>query len=102
MYIEINGVAELRAHLITDDHVKLGANITLSKAIELLLAASKLEGFEYTAYLAKHWARIANTPVRNVGTIAGNLMIKYTHREFPSDIFITLEGIGAKLAIGEL
>lgn len=35
------------------------------------------------------------------GTIAGNLMIKHAHREFPSDIFLTLEALGAKLSIGK-
>lgn len=35
------------------------------------------------------------------GTIAGNLMIKHAHPEFPSDIFMLLETIGATLSIGE-
>ncbi|XP_067007633.2 uncharacterized protein [Anabrus simplex] len=34
------------------------------------------------------------------GTLAGNLSIKHQHREFPSDIFLTMETVGAKLEIG--
>lgn len=36
-----------------------------------------------------------------VGTIAGNLTIKHQHNEFPSDLFLLLETIGAKLVIGK-
>ena len=39
--------------------------------------------------------------IRQIGTIAGNLMIKHAHHDFPSDIFVTLEGLGAKINIGE-
>lgn len=35
------------------------------------------------------------------GTLAGNLSIKHAHNEFPSDIFIILEGCGAKLIIAD-
>jgi CO/xanthine dehydrogenase FAD-binding subunit len=35
-----------------------------------------------------------------MATLAGNLMVKHTHRDFPSDIFLVLETVGAKLEIG--
>lgn len=34
-----------------------------------------------------------------VGTIAGNLSIKHAHNEFPSDVFLLLETVGAKINI---
>lgn len=34
-----------------------------------------------------------------VGTIAGNLMIKHQYHEFPSDMFLILETVGARLEI---
>lgn len=34
-----------------------------------------------------------------VGSIAGNLSIKHAHKEFPSDIYLLLETINAKLEI---
>ena len=36
-----------------------------------------------------------------MGTIAGNLSIKHAHNEFPSDIFLILETIDARLTILE-
>jgi xanthine dehydrogenase/oxidase len=36
--------------------------------------------------VAKHFEMVANVSVRNIGTIAGNLMIKNAHNEFPSEI----------------
>jgi len=44
---------------------------------------------------------IANVPVRNTGSIAGNLMIKHEHNEFPSDMFLILETVGAQVHVLE-
>lgn len=41
------------------------------------------------------------TLLLQIGTLAGNLSIKYDHNEFPSDIFTILEAVGATLTIGE-
>ncbi len=40
---------------------------------------------------------MANTSVRNAATLGGNLMLKHAHGQFPSDIFVLLESVGAKL-----
>ena len=74
--------------------------MTISEAIEALKKASEMDGYEYCKDIAKHWQRVANTPIRNAGTLAGNLMLKHAHREFPSDVFLLLETIGAMLTIG--
>lgn len=42
---------------------------------------------------------MANTNVRNVGSLAGNLMLKHAHTEFPSDLFTLLEGVGARIGV---
>lgn len=34
------------------------------------------------------------------GTVAGNLMIKHKYQEFPSDVFVILEAIGATISLG--
>lgn len=36
---------------------------------------------------------------RQTGTIAGNLSIKHHHNRFPSDLFVILEAVGAKMTI---
>ncbi|ODM92327.1 Abscisic-aldehyde oxidase [Orchesella cincta] len=99
-YIDINNVSELKQSMVQTTGVTLGANLTISTAIELLQKASELDGYSYTAGMVKHLKRVANVPVRNAGTLAGNLMMKHAHREFPSDIFLLLETVAAKLRIG--
>ena len=42
---------------------------------------------------------MANTNVRNVGSVGGNLMLKHAHPEFPSDIFNLLEAVGASIGV---
>ena len=37
--------------------------------------------------------------IRNQGTLAGNLMLKNAHNDFPSDVFICLATVGATLEI---
>ncbi len=49
--------------------------------------------------VAAHVEKVANTSVRNSGTLAGNLMMKKAHPSFPSDIFVLLAAVGAKLMI---
>ncbi len=43
--------------------------------------------------------QVANTGVRNGGTIAGNLMLKHAYNDFPSDLFILFESISTKLVV---
>ncbi|XP_035702304.1 xanthine dehydrogenase/oxidase isoform X3 [Folsomia candida] len=99
-YIEINGIPELKQKKVDSSEVLLGGGVTLADAIEFLGDISKTKsGFEYMAHISTHLERVANAPVRNNATIAGNLMIKHAHREFPSDVFVLLETAGAKLTI---
>jgi xanthine dehydrogenase/oxidase len=65
-YIDINSVPELKQSMIDSSGVKIGANITLSNAIDVLQKASELDGYKYTAQMSKHLKRVANVPVRNV------------------------------------
>ena len=51
--------------------------------------------------LSQHLLQVANVPVRNVGTWAGNIMMVHEHNNFPSDVFTTLAGLGATVTIGE-
>ncbi|XP_053674936.1 aldehyde oxidase 3-like [Anopheles nili] len=98
VFIDISSVADLRVNYFNDAMV-IGANVTLSELMEILNEASTTNGYEYCREIVKHLDLIANVPVRNVGTIAGNLSIKHKHREFPSDVYLLLEGVGARLTI---
>ncbi|XP_037049555.1 xanthine dehydrogenase-like [Bradysia coprophila] len=98
-FIDITGVEALRSHAINGSELVLGANVSLTETMEILTKASSQVGFEYCKHLVDHIDLIANVPVRNAGTIAGNLSIKHGNVEFPSDMFIILEAAGAKMTI---
>lgn len=100
VYISTSNVPELYTVEENTGEITLGANVSLKRAIEVFEEAAGNPGFQHLKELAKHWGVVANVAVRNVGTIAGNLMMKHTHQEFPSDIFLTLLAADAQLAIG--
>ncbi|XP_053662777.1 xanthine dehydrogenase/oxidase-like [Anopheles marshallii] len=102
IFIDVNSVEELRSHYQNSDRLIVGGNVTLAELIEILrTAAKKLSAFSYCEEMEKHLLLAANPAVRNVGSIAGNLSIKNQHPEFPSDLYILLEAIGAKLTVAE-
>ncbi|XP_055537408.1 xanthine dehydrogenase/oxidase-like [Wyeomyia smithii] len=102
VFVDINSIEELRSHSC-DNRLTIGANVSLTELMTILTdAAAKTNNFKYCLELVKHIDLIANVPVRNTGTIAGNLCIKNQHKEFPSDLYLILEAVGAKLTIAEL
>ncbi|XP_058459564.1 uncharacterized protein LOC131435563 [Malaya genurostris] len=98
--IDVNSIEELHTHSLGSS-ITVGANVSLSELMTILLEASGNQNFKYCVELVKHIDLIANVPVRNTGTIAGNLCIKQQHKEFPSDLYLLLEAAGAKLTIAE-
>nr|CAI5857536.1 unnamed protein product [Callosobruchus analis] len=100
LYIDITSVKELTTFYADSSSLILGANVTLNKTIEIFNnAANEYQGFQYLKDMAQHIEMVATVPVRNIGTIAGNLMIKHKHNEFPSDIFLIMETFRATLSI---
>ena len=75
----------------------LGANVSITDAIHFFSRAGQ-EDPRWSA-VSKHLALIASVGIRNQGTLVGNLMLKNAHNDFPSDVFICLETVGATLEI---
>uniref|UniRef100_A0A1L8DXU8 Indole-3-acetaldehyde oxidase n=2 Tax=Nyssomyia neivai TaxID=330878 RepID=A0A1L8DXU8_9DIPT len=98
IFVDINAVEALRTHSIAQT-IDVGANIPLTEFMQVLTEASAKSGFKYAEEMVKHIDLVANVPVRNVGSVAGNLNIKHQHNEFPSDIFLLLVTVGAKFTI---
>ncbi|KAH8292276.1 hypothetical protein KR054_008034, partial [Drosophila jambulina] len=96
-FIDVSGVEELHQHSVEAQQLKLGANLSLTQTMEIIRSASKQPGFKYLEALWNHIDLIANVPVRNSGTLAGNISIKKQHPEFPSDIFISFETLNVKV-----
>ncbi|XP_061707826.1 uncharacterized protein LOC133518213 [Cydia pomonella] len=97
--IDISRVLELKTHVV-DQNLVLGAATTLNDTISIFYEIShQREEFSYLALLADHITLVAHIPVRNIGTIAGNLMVKHRVPVFSSDLFLLLETIGAVLVV---
>ncbi|EDV93569.1 GH19389 [Drosophila grimshawi] len=92
-FIDVRGVGELQEHSSDAQQLKLGANLSLSQAMDIVKDTSQQAGFEYLQQLWQHLDLIANVPVRNSGTLAGNIAIKKQHPEFPSDVHISFEAL---------
>lgn len=102
VFIDVTTIDELHTNSIAKEGIELGANVSLTETMNIMSkAATTHPEFEYCKDIVKHIDLVANVPVRNVGTLAGNLSIKHQHNEFPSDIFLLLETIGATITIGE-
>ncbi|KAI5643279.1 molybdopterin-binding domain of aldehyde dehydrogenase domain-containing protein [Phthorimaea operculella] len=96
--IDISTVAELKGSVV-DQNLVVGAGNTLTEFLDICQSMSTQQYFEYLQKFWEHINLVAHIPVRNLGTIGGNLMVKHQHNEFPSDIFLLLETVGAQLTI---
>ena len=65
-FLDINDVPELRVLSVESGGLVLGGGTPISLAIETLMKASELRGFEYAAVMSKHMKRVANVHIRNV------------------------------------
>ncbi|CAL1679573.1 unnamed protein product [Lasius platythorax] len=99
LHIDINDIPDLRRIEMSNKSLTLGGNISLTVAMETFRKYSSEAGFKHLRHLARHIDLIASVPVRNIGTIAGNLMIKHAHNDFPSDLFLMLETAGTQIHI---
>ncbi|PZC72995.1 hypothetical protein B5X24_HaOG210193 [Helicoverpa armigera] len=94
--IDISGVQELKGYTI-DQNLIVNAGTTLTEFLEILKTVAKKEYFGYLNQLYEHILKVAHFPIRNVASIAGNLMIKNQHNWFASDIFLLLETVGGQV-----
>ncbi|KAL7291951.1 hypothetical protein TKK_0014241 [Trichogramma kaykai] len=97
--IDINDVQDLHRVVKDEKMLTLGANVSLSTAKSTFEKFMTDKNFSYLKQMAEHIDLVASIPIRNIGTIGGNLMMKNHHNEFPSDIFLIFETAGAKIHI---
>ncbi|XP_008544021.1 uncharacterized protein LOC103568824 isoform X1 [Microplitis demolitor] len=101
IYLDLNDVTDLHRVEKNDKSLTFGGNCTLTVAKNTFKKYSKDPGFQHLQHMANHVDVIASVAIRNIGTLAGNLMIKHKHHEFPSDLFLLLETAGAEIHILE-
>ncbi|KAI5646230.1 aldehyde oxidase and xanthine dehydrogenase, a/b hammerhead domain-containing protein [Phthorimaea operculella] len=99
IYIDISSIESLKEASM-DLNLVLGAGMSLTEMMtECKQRAQSNANFKYLDEFYKHLDLIAHVPVRNIGTIGGNLAMKNAHHEFPSDIFLLLETVQATVCI---
>ncbi|KAI5643278.1 molybdopterin-binding domain of aldehyde dehydrogenase domain-containing protein [Phthorimaea operculella] len=96
--IDISTVPELRGWSL-DQNLVVGGAVTLKELLDIFKHMGQEEYFTYLQNLYDHTNLVAHAAVRNLGTIAGNLMMKHKYARFPSDIFLLFETIGAQITI---
>ncbi|XP_008214986.2 indole-3-acetaldehyde oxidase [Nasonia vitripennis] len=101
LYLDINDITELQNISKSADKLSVCSAVSLENMRACCQKYSKDDGFEYLNQLAYHINLIGHLAMRNIGTIAGNLMLKHQHPEFQSDLFLILETAGAELHILE-
>lgn len=69
LFINMNYIKALKQYTITDTHIELGGNMTLSELMVLFYRLSGQKKFQFLAVLADHIQLVANVPVRNVSNI---------------------------------
>jgi len=100
VFIDVNNIPDLRSVRKTNEILVLGGNTTLTEAMVTFQKYTNEAGFKYLGTVYHHFDLIANVPVRNTGTLAGNLMMKHAHPDFPSDIFLMFEALDVKVEVG--
>ena len=93
--MNINKLEELKE--TSTDPMFLGGNVSITDAISFFAKAGETNPV-WTA-IGQHLHLIASVGIRNQGTLAGNLMMKNAHNDFPSDVFLSMETAGATLEI---
>ncbi|XP_038212504.1 xanthine dehydrogenase 1-like [Zerene cesonia] len=98
LLIDISAVATLKGYYM-DQNLVLGAGNTLTDVMDTFDEIAKTDYFSYLNTFNEHLKLVAHIPVKNIGTVAGNLMIKNKHNDFNSDIFLLFNTVGAELSI---
>lgn len=101
-YIDLRYIPELSMIRRDNNGIKIGATVTISKAIEALREYSKgglySEGDMVYKKIADHMEKIASGFIRNSASLGGNLVMAQRNH-FPSDIATVLLAVGSTVNI---
>jgi len=104
--IGIGEITELRQITQNANGITVGAACTLGNLLNYVEAATGPFAYSasHLAQFANHLQRVANKMVRDVASIAGNVMMCHQHQTDPTDFFLSdvvtiLYGIGATLSV---
>ncbi|KAF0929320.1 hypothetical protein E2562_019903 [Oryza meyeriana var. granulata] len=95
-YINISQITELSAINRSSKGIEIGAVVSISKAIEILL-----DGDAVFRKIADHLSKVASPFVRNTATLGGNIIMAQ-RLSFPSDIATVLLAAGSTVTIQQV
>eukprot|EP00756_Hemistasia_phaeocysticola_P034914 Hpha_TRINITY_DN16550_c0_g3::TRINITY_DN16550_c0_g3_i5::g.132669::m.132669/K00106/XDH; xanthine dehydrogenase/oxidase len=98
--INIAGVASLRALSASATSLTIGAMVTMTDAQEFLAAQAK--AVPALDAMAKHALLSPGTPIRNTGTVGGNVALMHEHQkdgEFCTEWPLLFQGWGATVTV---
>ncbi|XP_063364928.1 uncharacterized protein LOC134653488 [Cydia amplana] len=96
--IDISSITALKESY-KDMNLVIGAGMPMTEVMATCTLRSNESDFRYLKYFYDHLDLVAHVPVRNIGTIGGNLALKAAHHAFPSDVFLLLETVEASVTI---
>ena len=97
--IDISQVVELKT--VQRSPLQVGGGVTITDALEHFKSLHEESplSYKYLKTMTDNLVYLASPAVRDMASLAGNLMIKHQHHNFPSDIFSMFESLGAKITI---
>ncbi|XP_073946551.1 uncharacterized protein [Choristoneura fumiferana] len=84
--IDISSIAALK-EVYKDANLVVGAGMTLTDLMATCVRWTREADFQYLQQFHEHLDLVAHVPVRNIGTIGGNLAMKATHNDFLPTFF---------------
>ena len=99
--IDLSQVQELKMIIKAPLEIEIGAGVTVTDSMNQfkMILENDEEGYHYLQILLDNLVYVASPAIKDVATWAGNIMTKYQHREFESDMFTMLEALGAHVKI---
>ncbi|XP_039757164.1 indole-3-acetaldehyde oxidase-like isoform X3 [Pararge aegeria] len=98
VFIDITSISTLKDSLL-DENLVLGAGLSIHEVMAIFQREMKNDNFRYLEHFYRHLELVAHVPVKNIGTIGGNLAMKNANHDFPSDVFLLFETVNAIVTI---
>ncbi|XP_045774054.1 xanthine dehydrogenase-like isoform X1 [Maniola jurtina] len=98
VFIDVTSISTLKDTII-DANLVLGAGLSIHELMAVFQRQMNNDNFRYLEHFHRHLELVANVPVKNIGTIGGNLAMKNAHHDFPSDVFLIFETVNAVITL---
>ena len=100
--IDVTRVQELRH--VSKSPLEIGAAVSITDTVTHFRTVMENAGaqYSYLQVIVDSLVYVASPALKDVGTWAGNLMVKHEYPGFPSDLFSMLEAVGGKVKVARM